>query len=77
MTRMSRPTEATPASEAALARWQAPGAILSGFGLVTLVGDPAAGWRVEDWISSPVGGEHLLRDAEHDVTADDTADAKA
>lgn len=46
-------------------------------GLVTLVGDPAAGWRVEDWISSPVGGEHLLRDAEHDVTADDTADAKA
>ena len=46
-------------------------------GLVTLVGDPAAGWRVEDWISSPVGGEHLLRDAEHDVTADDAADAKA
>jgi len=45
-------------------------------GLVTLVGDPAAGWRVEGWESSPVGGAHLLRGAEHDVTADDAADAK-
>ena len=46
-------------------------------GLVTVVGDPEAGWRVEDWISSPVGGEHLLRGTEHDVTADDAAEAKA
>ena len=46
-------------------------------GLVTLVGGPGAGWHLEDWVSSPVGGEHLLRGAAHDVTADDDAEAKA
>src|SRR5690606_41806487 len=42
-------------------------------GLVTLVGSPEAGWRLEDWHSAPLGGEHLLRGAAHDVTADDDA----
>jgi broad specificity phosphatase PhoE len=46
-------------------------------GLVTLTGSPESGWRLEDWVSSPVGGEHLLQGAAHDVTADDAAEAKA
>jgi probable phosphoglycerate mutase len=45
-------------------------------GLVTLTGDPEAGWTLEDWRSAPVGGEHLLGSVRHDVTADDAADAK-
>ncbi|MGP9537267.1 histidine phosphatase family protein [Brachybacterium sp. AOP43-C2-M15] len=44
-------------------------------GMVTLTGHPDEGWTLEDWISTPIGGEHLLRGAEHDVTADQNADA--
>ena len=44
-------------------------------GMVALTGDPASGWQLEDWLSSPLGGEHLLRGTAHDVTADDSADA--
>jgi probable phosphoglycerate mutase len=46
-------------------------------GLVTMIGSPEAGWRLEDWHSAPLGGEHLLRGTAHDVTADDDATAKA
>ncbi len=44
-------------------------------GLVTLIGGPDEGWELTDWISDPVGGAHLLADIEHDVTADDDAEA--
>lgn len=44
-------------------------------GLVTLTGHPDVGWTLEDWISEPVGGAHLLGDVEHDVTADQEAEA--
>lgn len=44
-------------------------------GMVALTGQPEQGWQLEDWISKPLGGAHLLGDTSHDVTADDTADA--
>lgn len=44
-------------------------------GLVTVTGHPETGWELNDWISEPVGGTHLLRDTAHDVTADQSADA--
>ncbi|WP_193105558.1 histidine phosphatase family protein [Brachybacterium sp. FME24] len=44
-------------------------------GMVTLTGHPDQGWTIEDWVSTPIGGEHLLGATAHDVTSDDTADA--
>jgi broad specificity phosphatase PhoE len=44
-------------------------------GMVTLTGHPEEGWELNDWISEPVGGAHLLGSTAHDVTADQEADA--
>lgn len=44
-------------------------------GMVTLTGHPAEGWEIEGWQSNPVGGSHLLGSTQHDVTADQDADA--
>lgn len=44
-------------------------------GMVTLIGHPDEGWELEGWISEPIGGAHLLGDAEHDVTADPNAES--
>lgn len=44
-------------------------------GMVALVGHPDEGWTIEDWVSTPIGGTHLLGDTEHDVTADQEAEA--
>ena len=44
-------------------------------GMVTLTGHPDEGWVLEDWLSTPLGGEHLLQGTAHDVTADQEAEA--
>jgi len=44
-------------------------------GMVTLTGHPDTGWTLEDWISEPIGGGHLLGQTAHDVTADLDAEA--
>ena len=44
-------------------------------GMVTLTGHPEEGWELEDWVSAPIGGAHLLAGTAHDVTADQHADA--
>ncbi|ASK65916.1 fructose 1,6-bisphosphatase [Brachybacterium avium] len=44
-------------------------------GMVTLTGHPEEGWQLEDWVSMPIGGDHLLRGMAHDVTGDQHADA--
>ncbi|WP_394214868.1 histidine phosphatase family protein [Brachybacterium vulturis] len=44
-------------------------------GMVTLTGHPEEGWQLEDWVSTPIGGAHLLHGTAHDVTADQHADA--
>lgn len=44
-------------------------------GMVTLTGHPDEGWVLNDWVSTPIGGTHLLGDTEHDVTADQHAEA--
>ncbi|MGO1480858.1 MAG: histidine phosphatase family protein [Brachybacterium sp.] len=44
-------------------------------GMVTLTGHPDEGWELNDWISHPIGGAHLLGETEHDVTADPNAEA--
>lgn len=44
-------------------------------GMVTLTGHPDAGWELEDWVSTPIGGTQLLGETEHDVTADQHAEA--
>ncbi|WP_299301475.1 histidine phosphatase family protein [uncultured Brachybacterium sp.] len=44
-------------------------------GMVTLTGHPDQGWTLEDWVSEPIGGGHLLGSIEHDITADQDAEA--
>jgi broad specificity phosphatase PhoE len=44
-------------------------------GMVVLTGDPDRGWEFGTWHEDPVGGRGLLGDTEHDVTADESADA--
>ncbi|MDN5820074.1 MAG: histidine phosphatase family protein [Brachybacterium sp.] len=47
-------------------------------GMVTLTGHPEEGWQLEDWVSTPIGGAHLLRGTAHEGTADQsTADQHA
>jgi broad specificity phosphatase PhoE len=44
-------------------------------GMVVLTGAPDRGWQFETWHEDPLGGRELLGDTEHDVTADEAADA--
>lgn len=46
-------------------------------GMVSLTGHPDEGWVLEDWVSTPIGGAHLLGETEHDVTADPKAESAA
>jgi probable phosphoglycerate mutase len=43
--------------------------------MATLAGDPDRGWEIESWHRDPLGGRHLLGETEHDVTADEDAEA--
>lgn len=44
-------------------------------GMLTFTGHPDQGWELHSWVSEPIGGEHLLGDTSHDVTADEHAEA--
>lgn len=46
-------------------------------GMATLEGDPEHGFTLLDWSTAPIGGSHLLGETEHDITADQSADASA
>lgn len=46
-------------------------------GASLLVGDPHTSWRLERWVSEPLGGAHLLDATAHDVTGESTEDAEA
>ena len=46
-------------------------------GASLLAGDPHTGWRLERWVSDPLGGAHLLDVAAHDITGEGTDEAAA
>ena len=43
---------------------------LANTGLVRVEGDPTSGWRLVEWSSGPVGGDHLLTSDEIDPTGE-------
>jgi len=46
-------------------------------GGVLLEGDPAAGWRLVQWWTEPLGGAELMDTTAHDVTGETTTEALA
>ena len=48
---------------------------LANTGLVEIEGDPRSGWRLIDWSTSPIGGEHLTTPAADDPTGDTVENA--
>lgn len=50
---------------------------ISNTGASLLTGAPHTGWRLERWVSEPLGGAHLLDDAAHDITGESTEEAEA